>query len=378
MTLPEIMAKADKGIRKAVVKFHPHFAAFAYSGGRKFFLKRLAESTFEPVNFNYDAHKKTLWNLNFGNPLMNAAGMFKNGEGYDLCVNQAAGAYLCGTTTYTPRKGNLRLNIKAPFAPFPHSGAAVNWMGLPNPGHAAVAKAVSVIGHKKYCPLGASLSIDPEASGKKAVEDLAEGMKLYDQAAICFMEINESCPNVAHEPLAETDENGIDMGLINRLELISSLYLKKRERLLPVIVKFSNDTLLEQVPALIDILTELGFDGINFGNTSTDYEYYKKFIDKKDEKIFNYFTSNFGGGLSGTFLKKTSFELAKKAAEEVRSKELKKEFHVIRTGGIETAGDIIESEKAGISLNQWFTGYFESFANYGNKLYAELFNSLDS
>jgi hypothetical protein len=52
------------------------------------------------------------------------------------------------------------------------------------------------------------------------------------------------------------------------------------------------------------------------------------------------------------------------------------EFHVIRTGGISSADDILLSEKSGISLNQWFTGYFEGFAAKGHRLYQMIFNDL--
>jgi hypothetical protein len=48
------------------------------------------------------------------------------------------------------------------------------------------------------------------------------------------------------------------------------------------------------------------------------------------------------------------------------------EFHVIRTGGIESKQDLEDSERAGISLNQWFTGYFENFARYGHNVYKQM------
>ena len=45
------------------------------------------------------------------------------------------------------------------------------------------------------------------------------------------------------------------------------------------------------------------------------------------------------------------------------------EFHVIRSGGINSIQDIIDSNNAGVSLNQWYSGYFENYITYGNKLY---------
>ena len=56
----------------------------------------------------------------------------------------------------------------------------------------------------------------------------------------------------------------------------------------------------------------------------------------------------------------------------VPSKDLEQEFHVMRTGGIETWSNIINSEEAGVSLNQWFTGYFHNFSIDGHNLYRTL------
>jgi len=59
--------------------------------------------------------------------------------------------------------------------------------------------------------------------------------------------------------------------LLDVLEWISTNFLLENAmRHLPVIVKFSVDTLYEQVPELVRLLVYLGFDGVNFGNTSTE------------------------------------------------------------------------------------------------------------
>ena len=75
-------------------------------------------------------------------------------------------------------------------------------------------------------------------------------------------------------------------------------------------------------------------------------------------------------------MKEDSLKLCSEAVKYVNSKHLPQEFHVIRTGGIETAEDILESEKAGISLNQWFTGYWENFSKEGHELYKKLYQEL--
>jgi dihydroorotate dehydrogenase len=95
-------------------------------------------------------------------------------------------------------------------------------------------------------------------------------------------------------------------------------------------------------------------------------------MDKRDFKNFDFFTKSFGGGLSGRLLKENSLQLASHASAYLKSKDLSREFHVIRTGGIETKEDLLQSQAAGILLNQWFTGYFDQFAHFGHDVYKHI------
>ena len=198
---------------------------------------------------------------------------------------------------------------------------------------------------------------------------LVKSMFLYTQAGVDFIEINESCPNTERT-------KSQDSTLEDRLKYIKENFLDKRQRRLPVIVKFSNDTSLEQVPELLDLLFELGYDGVNFGNTSTNYKKRRIGISPSETKLYDFFTNTFGGGVSGRPLRESSLELCTKAVQHLKERDPKQDFHVIRTGGIETAEDIRQSEEAGIKLNQWFTGYFDNFALHGHNLYRELYKSL--
>ncbi len=314
---------------------------------------------------------RKFWDLEFNCPIFNAAGMFKKGEGYYTVASQGAGAYLAGTTTAEYRKGNTKNNITHPVATFLKSGIAVNWMGLPNEGHETVASRLSRIEKQNGCPIGASISADPVQTGLLSLNGVLDGFKLYSQAKCDFIELNESCPNVVHEHSEELID-GIDKSLVDRLEYISVNFLKKRKAFIPVIVKFSNDTSPEQVPALIHLLLTLGFDGVNFGNTSTNYSHHRNGLSGNEKKTFEYFTKTFGGGVSGRTLKSSSYALAAQAVYFAKSMNPQHEFHVIRTGGIETAEDLAESEKSGISLNQWFTAYWEHFSLHGHELYLKI------
>jgi dihydroorotate dehydrogenase len=338
----------------------------AYSRGRIPFLDAFynarPKAVVPPASMEVKA-----WNLTFRSPIMNSAGMFKNGEGYEAMYRQGAGAYLAGTTTTYPRQGNEKDGLRGAFAPYPRSGSASNWLGLPNKGHEAVAKNIADLPRYEKFPIGISVMTAPESHGLKAVEELIEGMKLYEQAKVDFIEMNESCPNAGHDHSMDD--------LQDRLTEVSRKFLEQRSYTLPVIVKFSNDTDIAQLPSLLDMLRTLGFDGVNFGNTSTQYAKHRETIHPSEQALFDHFAQQYGGGVSGRPLAQSSMELATKAVQYCTetSERFSKEFHVLRTGGIESFSDVRKSQEAGVSLCQWYTGYFEAFAHHGHRLYKHFY-----
>ncbi len=365
--LIEKAAKLESYLRPIIVHNFPDLSIRLYSTSRKTFIERLVNSVIPNKIESNRFIKKKIWDIEFSNNLFNAAGMFKNGLGYQLVYNQGAGAFLAGTTTYLPRKGNYKNGVLHPFVPLPKSNAAINWMGLPNNGHSNIAKILSNIDKREGCPIGISISADPDIDDLQSLNNLVEGFKIYNKANVDFIELNESCPNVAHHQ--SNNHDSIDQSLINRLEYISQKFLSKRNRNLPVVVKFSVETDLNQIPTLIKILNDLNYDGINFGNTAKNYNNYLNQIDVGELKAYNMFTHTFGGGISGRPLNQLSLNCCKLATETISTINSKSQFAVIRTGGIQTCDDILESEKYKIDLNQWFTGYFEQFAVYGHNLY---------
>jgi len=372
MKFSELISGFDRHFRPIISSLSPKAAVKLYSNSRKIFLKILAsEALKERIVFNNDMSVK-LWDINFNCPIFNAAGMFKLGEGYYTAAMQGAGAYLAGTTTSKPREGNYKNGVRHPFASYPHSNTASNWMGLPNLGHSEIAKRISKINKMPSCPIGVSISSNPDDDFTSAIEGILLGIDLYSKAGADFIEINESCPNVSHS--VEIDSaSGLDLHLLERLESISSKFLKNRNTNFPCIIKLSNDTDEELIPKMIDILLDLGYDGINLGNTSTDYSFVEKQIHQKDKKLFEYFINTYGGGVSGKAVKSKSKLLTSNAAKYLSTKSLRKEFVIIRTGGIESIEDIKESQSENIQLFQWFSGYFDSYAKSGHKLYQELF-----
>ena len=368
MSFIETFARIEYQFRPLLAYLPADFTTKLASFGKSNFIKNFVEDIpKEETVFSKDQSVK-LWDIRFNSPLFNAAGMFKIGKGYNVVAKQGAGAFLAGTTTYRSREGNIKDGVTHPFLPFPRSQAAINWMGLPNPGHEVVAKRLSQIEKVKACPVGISLSYDSVDSKEIALKNMVLGLEMYDKANVDFIEINESCPNVEGKSVS----NNLEPELVERLEYISKNFISKLNRNLPVIVKLSNDTNINQVEDLVRILTDLNYSGVNFGNTSTRYNELESQIRKKEKHLFYYFYNTFGGGLSGEPLKQTSLELASKAIQSVEKISPSNEFHVIRTGGISSISDIEDSIRNGIKLNQWYTGYFKNFGRYGHQLYKKI------
>lgn len=370
MSLVESFARFDHVLRPWLLRLPPATVVRLLSQGRLTFLHRFVRDA--PGKHTIaEARGIRLWDKDFRMPLWNAAGMFKKGEAYQLVARQGAGAYVAGTTTSRPREGNLRDGIRWPVATYPRSGAASNWMGLPNEGHAVVAARLATQDHIAGCPMVASVSAEPGLDETLALPELVEGIRQYEAAGVDIIELNESCPNVPghHGPT-------LDDGLVRRLEYVREHVLLRRTRNMPVVVKFSTDTDVKQVEELVRLLVTLGYDGVILGNTSTQYQRIRERLHIDELRVFDYFTATFGGGVSGRPLKEASLALCVEARRVVDVIRPAQEFHVIRTGGVETADDVLASRRAGIVANQWFSGYFEAFGRHGHDLYTVLADRL--
>lgn len=324
-----------------------------------------------PISFTNRQYSKTLWGIEFRCPLINSAGMFKDAQGYDMMANQGAGGYIGGTSTFNPRAGNTKLAVKHPFLSLAEAEVSLNFLGLPNLGDIVLSKKIITNNKIKGCPIGWSLMRSPDYSIEDGMEKLVESLWLYhNKMEIDFIEINESCPNVNH--ITSNISNDLSI-LENRLRYIAKHFLSKRKRHLPVVLKLADNLYNNQVRAILDTMFECKFDGVNFVNTSTNYSKIN-IADFYERRLFDYYTNNIGGGVGGKFLKHISFDLCVAA---IKYRELVNpgyEFHVIRTGGISKLEDILASNSAGISLNQWYTGYFENYTKYGDQVYAKIFS----
>lgn len=365
MSLATLLSKLDHTLRPALGALPAPFFTRLYSSTRPWFSKVAANDVLSevaiPSNLAF-----TFKHLVFRSHLGNAAGMYKQAEGYNRAYAQGAGFYLSGTTTSLPRTGNTKRGIHLPFVPYPKTHAASNWLGLPNDGHRATALKISGFQRYHNFPIGASIAMDPGMDSQQAMKGLIDGMHAYIDAGCDFLELNESCPNV---PGHGVDHGALDLSLLERLDVISSQVDLSST---PVFVKFSNDTDIRLVPDLLQALLDRSFSGINFGNTSTKYAEMESRIHPSDRHHYAYFTKEFGGGLSGVILKDASSALIAQARRCCDEKSIQ-DFLIIATGGIETKEDVMMAKQNGAGLIQWYTGYYEQYGIHGNDVYSTMY-----
>jgi len=333
--------------------------------GRKQYEKLFFKQHFHSQKVDNTNLETYLWGIKFRNKLCNSAGMFKNGEGYDLSAQLGAGAYIGGTSTYNPRAGNTKNNIYLPFTRLPKSKMTLNFLGLPNLGDELISKKTFTVNKIAGCPIGWSVMRSPDFKQEEAEEKLIKSMFLYQaNPQIDFLEVNVSCPNVKKS----------SQGILASLSYIAEEFLKKRTRHIPVVVKLSHDITEDLLRDVLKSLVELGFDGVNLGNTSTEYSNYLPEVEEAERSIYNTFTETFNGGIGGKALKSKSLKLCEFAAQEIKKINLKNEFHIIRTGGIDSPQDLAESALAGVSFNQWQTGFFFNYLEHGEEVYKKILN----
>lgn len=332
---------------------------------RKKYEKLFSHQKLNMQNVNTNGLETHMWGIKFRNKICNSAGMFKNGEGYDLSARLGAGAYIGGTSTYNPRVGNTKNNISLPFVRLPKSKMTLNFLGLPNLGDEIISKKIFTENKIDGCPIGWSVMRSPDFNTEEADEKLIKSLFLYEaNPQIDFLEVNVSCPNVKKS----------SQGILASLKFISDEFLKKRSRHLPVVVKLSHDVTEESLIEILKNLVELGFDGVNLGNTSTDYLNYLSNVDEAEKSVYKTFTETFTGGIGGKALKNKSLKLCQFARQELKKLNLNKEFHIIRTGGIDCHEDLIQSELAGVSFNQWQTGFFFNYLEHEEEVYRKILN----
>jgi len=256
----------------------------------------------------------------FANPVGVAAGFDKNATVPNALASLGFGFVEVGGVTAVPQTGNARPRMFR----LREDGGIVNRMGLNNEGAAAVGKRLSETDAR--VPLGINIAKSEHVGTDAAPADYRE---TYEQVAAGgdFFVVNVSCPN--SQGFEELQNRDAMTAIFEELQDAGAA---------PLLVKLSPDLPEPAVEDTLDLVTELGLDGVVATNTST-------------ERPDGLRSPNAGetGGLSGEPIEDRATDMVRFVAERV-------DVPVVGVGGVASAEGAYRKIRAGASLVQLYTG----------------------
>jgi dihydroorotate dehydrogenase len=293
-------------------------------------------------SFRPPARPKTVFGINFPNPIGLAAGFDKNGVALPAWAALGFGFVEIGTVTAKAQPGNPRPRIFR----FPEQGALINRLGFNNDGADTIAARLRRLrgsGRWPGIPVGINLGKSRIVPIEEAADDYLYSFRLLREFAD-YIVLNVSSPNTPGlRTLQEHD------ALQQLLRVIHKENQIARKRIL---LKIAPDLSLSDLEQVITTCEENDLAGIIAANTTLDHAAIPPPLDQ-------------AGGLSGLPLREKSTEL-------VRAITARSRLPVIASGGISDAADAREKLEAGAQLLQIYTGYVYR----GPKLLREIVENL--
>ena len=275
--------------------------------------------------------KRTVFGIDFPNPVGLAAGLDKDADLFDMLGYLGFGFIEIGTLTPEPQPGNPKpraFRLKK-------DQALINRMGFNNKG---LQSAIEKLRRKSSkIIIGGNIGKNKITPNENAISDYEKGFEsLFPY--VDYFAVNVSSPNTPN--LRELQEKEPLTKLLNRLQDLNNQKDIKK----PVLLKIAPDLSQKQLDDIIEIVLETKTSGIVATNTTISREGLS-YPENEIEKIGN-------GGLSGKPLKDRSTEIIRYIVKKSNNA-----FPVIGVGGIMTAKDALEKLEAGASLVQLYTGF---------------------
>jgi dihydroorotate dehydrogenase len=278
------------------------------------------------------ALQRTVFGINFPNPIGLAAGFDKDGKHYSTMSALGFGFVEIGTVTPRPQSGNGKPRLFR----LPDDGALINRMGFNNDGVWAM---VDRLRHRRDRPrviLGGNIGKNKDTQNADAHKDyLVCFDALFD--FVDYFVVNVSSPNTPN--LRDLQEKEPLTNLLTLLQIEN----KKRAAPKPILLKIAPDLTDTQLDDILDIAAATDLAGIVASNTTLD-----RSTLRSDQ---NHLVTIGNGGLSGAPLTKRSTEIIR----YLHKKSLGK-LPIIAVGGIMTPADALEKLDAGASLIQLYSG----------------------
>jgi len=285
---------------------------------------------------------KTVFGLNFPNPIGLAAGLDKNGVALSAWAALGFGFIEIGTVTAKAQPGNPRPRIFR----LPEQQALINHLGFNNQGADVIAERLHKLRESErwpVVPVGINIGKSKVTPLEEATGDYLYSLRLLRDFAD-YVVLNISSPNTPG--LRELQEPAALSQLLRAIRDENQLTPK------PVLVKIAPDISSADLEEIIATCEQNEVAGIIATNTTLDHS---SIPPVRDES----------GGLSGAPLRERSTALVHSIA--ARSK-----MPVVAAGGIFDAESAHEKFEAGAQLLQVYTGYIYR----GPRLLREIVESL--
>ncbi len=287
--------------------------------------------------------QRTVFGLNFPNPVGLAAGFDKDGKYYDLMSTLGFGFVEIGTVTPVGQDGNPQPRLFR----LPEDRGLINRMGFNNEGVEALVRRLKNKKDVRYI-IGGNIGKNKVTPNEEAVQDYEICFeKLFPY--VDYFVVNVSSPNTPNlralqdkEPLTR---------LLNRLQQLNH----QKDNPKPILLKIAPDLTDDQLNDIIEIVRDTKTDGVIATNTTISREPLKTDAQKVAD-IGN-------GGLSGAPVKARSTEVIRYLHQESNGA-----FPIIGVGGIDSPEAAIEKIQAGASLVQVYSG----MVYYGPKLVRDI------
>lgn len=272
--------------------------------------------------------------INFPNPVGLAAGLDKDGSYIDALATLGFGFIEVGTVTPRPQPGNPQPRLFR----LTKAQALINRMGFNNHGiEACIANIQQSQFFARGDVLGINIGKNADTPIEHAIQDYLYCLeKAYPYAS--YITINISSPNTNN--LRELQYKSAFNALLSTLKTYQQRLADKHQRYVPLAIKIAPDLAAEQLKHITDGITTHNLDGLIATNTT---------LARHNLGADKY--AHEAGGLSGAPV----FEASNNIIRTLRS-QLGKNFPIIGVGGILSAADALEKQRAGANLVQIYTG----------------------
>jgi dihydroorotate dehydrogenase len=269
---------------------------------------------------------RTVFGLNFPNPIGLAAGLDKNGIALPAWAALGFGFIEIGTVTAKAQPGNPKPRIFR----LPEQQALINRLGFNNEGADAIARRLRALrksGRWPTVPVGINIGKSRVTPLEQATDDYLYSFRTLRDFAD-YITLNISSPNTPGlRELQEPEKLS---------ELLHAIGKEAGTAPRPLVVKISPDLSGTELKAILAVCEENGVSGIIATNTTLDRSSIASQLDQ-------------AGGLSGAPLRNKSTALLREIAA-------RSTIPVIASGGIFDAESAREKFQAGAQLIQLYTG----------------------